>query len=164
MSKSAIQIKQKEVAELVTLLKSMQSLVVVDDRGIPVHDDTAMRADLRAAGVQYKVVKNNIMQRALDIAGLSLPEGTLTGPSAFAFCQTDAVSGAKILADRQKDKKVVIKAGIVEGKVLDAKAMAAVAAIPPKPILIAQLLGLLLSPLSSLAVALSEIAKKKEAA
>jgi large subunit ribosomal protein L10 len=120
-----------------------------------------MRSELRAAGVEYKVIKNNIMERALKLANISLPDEALIGPNAFAFCYNDPVTGAKILFERQKDKKLQIKAGIVENKILDAKSMSAVASIPAKPILVAQMLGLLLSPLSGLAVALDQIAKKQ---
>ncbi|MCL1945122.1 MAG: 50S ribosomal protein L10 [Firmicutes bacterium] len=153
--------KQLEVTELAIKLKKIQSLVVADYRGIPVGIDTAMRAELRKNGVEYAVIKNNIMSRALQQAGLSLPDSTLTGPNAFALCYDDAVTGAKILFERQKDKKLTIKAGIVEGNVCDAKAMESVATIPAKPVLLAQLLGLLQSPLRSFAVAIDQVAQKK---
>jgi large subunit ribosomal protein L10 len=153
--------KQQEVDELVDKLKRVQSLVVVDYRGIPVGVDTTMRAELRANNVEYAVIKNNIMSRALAQAGLQLPQDVLTGPNAFALCYADPVVGAKILFERQKDKKLKLKAGIVEGNVLDDKAMEAVATIPAKPVLIAQLLALLLSPLRGFAVVLDQIAKQK---
>ncbi|MDR3021192.1 MAG: 50S ribosomal protein L10 [Clostridiales bacterium] len=161
MSKETIKQKEKQVEELAQKLKKIQSLVAVDYRGISVGVDTAMRAELRKEGVEYAVIKNNIMERALKSANLSLPESALKGPSAFALCFNDPISGAKILAERQKDKKLVIKAGIIENKTLDTNEMMTVAAIPSKPVLIAQMLGLLLSPLSGLAVALDQIAKQK---
>lgn len=161
MSKETINKKSALVEELVEKLKKAQSLIVVDYRGIQVSVDSAMRAELRAAGVEYQVIKNNLMSRALAKAGMTLSDDVLKGPSAFAFCYNDPVTGAKILHDRQKDKKLQIKAGIVEGKELDAKAMVSVASIPAKPILVAQMLGLLLSPITGLAVALDQIAKQK---
>jgi len=153
--------KEQEVSALVEKLKKVQSVVAVDYRGITTDVDSAMRAELRKNGVEYAVIKNNIMSRALAKAGLTLPETALVGPSAFALCYEDAVSGAKILFDRQKEKKLTLKGGIVEGKTLDAKQMEAVATIPAKPILIAQLLGLLLSPVRSLACVLDQVATQK---
>ncbi|MCL2599311.1 MAG: 50S ribosomal protein L10 [Firmicutes bacterium] len=161
MSDKAKQAKAKIVDELVEKIKKSKSIVVADFRGISVLDDTQMRSDLRKADVEYEVIKNNLMYRALEKVGVKIPDEVLSGPSAFAFGYSDPVAGARILGERQKGKKLVMKAGVVEGKVLDAQGITAVANIPSKEILVAQLLGLLQSPIRNLAVVLAEAAKKK---
>ena len=123
-----------------------------------------MRNDLRKANVEYKVIKNRLVLRAFDNAGLAGFDTVLEGPTAMAISYDDAVAPAKIIVDNvKKTNKLTVKGGIVEGKVLDAKEITKVAAIPAKPVLVAQLLGMLQTPVRGLAVALSEIAKKKEA-
>jgi len=161
MSEKAKKQKAEIVDKLVERIKKSKSIVVADFRGISVLDDTAMRNELRAADVEYEVIKNNLMSRAFDIAKIDIPKDILAGPSAFGFSYTDPVAGARILGERQKNKKLTMKAGVVEGKVLDASGITAVANIPAKPVLVAQLLGMLQSPIRNLAVVLSEVAKKK---
>jgi len=161
MSEKAKKLKAKIVDDLVSKINKSKSIVVADFRGISVLDDTVMRSELRAADVEYEVIKNNLMSRAFGIAKVEIPQEVLAGPSAFGFSYSDPVAAARILGERQKNKKIVMKAGVVEGKVLDANGITAVANIPAKPILVAQLLGMLQSPIRNLAVVLSEIAKKQ---
>lgn len=164
MSAENIKIKEAVVSELVEKIKSAKSVVLVDYRGINVSDDTAMRSELRKADVEYKVVKNRIMLRAMNEAGFTGFDATLEGPTAVAFSFEDAVAPARIIVDNvKKTNKISVKAGLVEGRTMDAAGVTALASIPPKPQLVGQLLGMLTSPMRSLAVALSEIAKKKEA-
>lgn len=162
MSKETIKLKEQEVNELSEKIAKSNSFVLFDYRGLNVAEDTKLRNEMRKANVDYKVIKNRIILRALQSRGIENFEGYLEGPTAIAISYEDAVAPAKILADLVKSSKdkVKIKAGVVEGKSLDEDGIKAVASIPAKPVLIAQLLGMLQTPLRGFAVALSEIAKK----
>ena len=164
MSAETIKLKEQQVAEYVEKFGKAKSVVLVDYRGLSVAEDTLMRNDLRKANVEYKVIKNRLVLRAFNNAGIAGFDTVLEGPTAMAISYDDAVAPAKIIVDNvKKTNKLTVKGGIVEGKVLDAKEITKVAAIPAKPVLVAQLLGMLQTPVRGLAVALSEIAKKKEA-
>lgn len=164
MSAETIKLKQQQVAQYVDKFGKAKSFVLVDYRGLNVAEDTAMRNELRSAGVEYKVIKNHLVLRALNDAGISGFDAQLKGPTAIAISYDDAVAPAKIIvANVKKTNKITVKGGVVEGKSLDTNGINAVATIPAKPQLVAQLLGMLQSPIRGLAVALSEIAKKKEA-
>ena len=163
-SKTILAQKEKEVNEIVEKIKKSASVILIDYRGLTVAQDTEMRVSLRKDKVEYKVIKNRIMLRALKLAGYEGFDKILEGPTAVAFGYDDAVTPAKILADSiKKYNKMALKGGVAEGKVLDAAATVALAKTPSKPVLLAQLLGLLTNPTRSLAVAISEIAKKKPA-
>ena len=164
MSAETIKLKEQQVAEYVEKFGKAKSVVLVDYRGLNVAEDTLMRNDLRKANVEYKVIKNRLVLRAFNNAGIAGFDTVLEGPTAMAISYDDAVAPAKIIVDNvKKTNKLTVKGGIVEGKVLDAKEITKVAAIPAKPVLVAQLLGMLQTPVRGLAVALSEIATKKEA-
>ena len=164
MSAETIKLKEQQVAEYVEKFGQAKSVVLVDYRGLIVAEDTLMRNDLRKANVEYKVIKNRLVLRAFNNAGIAGFDTVLEGQTAMAISYDDAVAPAKIIVDNvKKTNKLTVKGGIVEGKVLDAKEITKVAAIPAKPVLVAQLLGMLQTPVRGLAVALSEIAKKKEA-
>ena len=164
MSAETIKLKEQQVAEYVEKFGKAKSVVLVDYRGLNVAEDTLMRNDLRKANVEYKVIKNRLVLRAFNNAGIAGFDTVLEGPTAMAISYDDAVAPAKIIVENvKKTNKLTVKGGIVEGKVLDAKEITKVAAIPAKPVLVAQLLGMLQTPVRGLAVALSEIAKKKEA-
>jgi len=161
-SKEILKQKEKEVADIVEKIKKSKSIILFDYRGISVLEDTALRVNLRKDNVEYKVIKNGILSRALDIAGYKGLDEYLAGPTAVAFGYEDAVTPAKILVDTTKKlNKMAVKGGLCEGKKCDANEVIALSKIPAKPVLVGQLLGLLTNPMRSLAVALSEIAKKK---
>ena len=161
-SKVILKQKQKEVAGIVDKIKASKSVILVDYRGLSVAQDTQMRVEMRKEKVEYKVIKNRIMLRALKLAGYEGFDKVLEGPTAVAFGLEDAVTPAKILADSAKKfNKMVLKGGVAEGKILSDAEVVALAKIPAKPVLVAQLLGLLTNPMRSLAVAVSEVAKKK---
>lgn len=162
MSAESIKLKEQQVAEYAEKFGKAKSVVLVDYRGLTVAEDTAMRNEMRKAGVEYKVVKNRLMARAFAAAGIPGFD-VIEGPTAVAVSYDDAVAPSKIVVDTVKKDKIAVKGGVVEGKVMDANGIKTVATIPAKPVLVAQLLGMLQSPLRGLAVALSEIAKKKEA-
>lgn len=164
MSAESIKLKEQQVAEYVDKFGKAKSIVLVDYRGLNVAEDTLMRNDLRKANVEYKVIKNRLVLRAFNNAGIEGFDTVLEGPTAMAISYDDAVAPAKIIVDNvKKTNKITVKGGVVEGKVMDAQGITKVASIPSKPVLVAQLLGMLQTPVRGLAVALSEIAKKKEA-
>ncbi len=164
MSAETIKLKEQQVAEYAEKFGKAKSVVLVDYRGLNVAEDTSMRNELRKANVEYKVVKNRLILRAFVNAGYEGFDSVLEGPTAIAVSYDDAVAPAKIIVDNvKKTNKIAVKGGVVEGKIMDAQGVTKVASIPAKPMLVAQLLGMLQSPVRGLAVALSEIAKKKEA-
>ena len=159
---SIIAQKEQLVGQIVEKLQKAQSVIFFDYRGLTVSEVTALRAEMRKAGNEYVVVKNSMVERACEKIGLdeSVKE-MLKGPSAFAIGYDDAVSPAKVLKDTVKKlKKCEIKGGIVNGKVTDAAGIDALAELPPKEVLIARMLGSMMSPISGLAIVLDQIAKK----
>ena len=161
-----IQKKAEQVALVADKVKRAQSVVFFDYRGITVAEDTELRAEMRKAGVEYAVIKNHIMERACKASGIdeSISE-MLKGPNAFAFGYDDAVTPARILKNFvKKVKKCEIVGGIIEGTVTDAKKVDAIADLPSREVLIARLLGSMMSPISGLAIVLDQIAKKQEQA
>lgn len=159
---SIIAQKEQLVKEIADKLKRAQSVIVFDYRGLTVAEVTALRAEMRKAGNEYIVVKNSMVERACDEIGIDASvKAMLKGPSAFAIGYEDAVSPAKVLKETVKKlKKCEIKGGIVNGKVSDAAAIDALAELPPKEVLIARMLGSMMSPISGLAIVLDQIAKK----
>jgi large subunit ribosomal protein L10 len=167
--------KKAVVIELAERMKGATTGVLVDYKGISVEADTKLRVELRKAGVRYTVVKNTLMRRAIRDIGLEALEPVLFGTTALAVSD-DAVAPAKILCEyaRKSGDKFKIKAGFVEGRVIKSADVQALAALPPKEVLIAQILGGLNAPISGvasalnaniqgLARALSAVAEKKSA-
>lgn len=164
MSAETLKLKEQQVAEYAEKFGKAKSVVLVDYRGLNVAEDTSMRSELRKANVEYKVVKNRLILRAFVNAGYQGFDSVLEGPTAIAVSYDDAVAPAKIIVDNvKKTNKITVKGGVVEGKIMNAQGITKVASVPAKPVLVAQLLGMLQTPVRGLAVALSEIAKKKEA-
>lgn len=156
--------KEAAVAQIVEKLKSAQSVVVVDYRGFTVAEVTDLRNKCRAAGVEYRVYKNTLVEKAAEELNISGLESHLSGPSAFAFSTTDVVTPAKIVNDFIKArKKGTIKGGIVDGVVSDDKTMLTLAELPPKEVLLARLVGTLNAPITKFVVALNAIKEQKEA-
>jgi len=160
-SKKIIAQKQEEVKEILDKVKRSKGLVLVDYRGLTVAEVTEMRNEMRKNDIEYRVLKNRLVLRAFREAGYDSFDKALEGPTAVAFGYSDPVAPARILMQSAKDGKPALKAGIVEGRALDTAGIEAVAKIPPKEVLIAQLLGMLTMPLRGLAVALDQIAKKQ---
>jgi large subunit ribosomal protein L10 len=162
MSIETMKAKEQIVSDYAEKIKAAKSFVIVDYRGLTVAEDTDLRRELRSNNVEYKVVKNRLALRAIEKAGYTGLNNELTGPTAIAISTEDPVAPAKILvAASKKNNKLEVKGGMVEGKVLSVNELTSVASIPSKTQLIAQLLGMLQSPVRGLAVALSEIAKKQ---
>ncbi len=157
-----IELKSKQVSEIAEKLHKASSVVMFDYRGLTVSEVTDLRNEMRHAGVEYLVLKNHIVKRACEQAGIDASvEALLHGPSAFAFGYEDATTAAKILKNFiKKVKKCELKGGIVEGGVANALEIDAIADLPSREVLIARLLGSMMSPISGLAIVLDQIAKK----
>ena len=160
-----VELKQPVVQEISERIKDAQSVVLVDYRGLTVEQDTALRKQLREAGVTYKVYKNTMMNFAFKGTDFEALAPYLEGPSAIAISTTDATAPARILAKFAKDaKKLEIKAGVVEGNVYDATGMQAISQIPSRDELISKLLGSLQSPITNFARVMNQLAEKGGAA
>ena len=152
--------KQAMLAELVETMKNSESGVLVNYCGITVEEDTKLRKSLREAGVDYRVVKNTYIKKAAAEAGLDGFDNVLEGMTAIAM-SSDAVAPAKILCKYAKDNEnFTVKAGFIDGRVIDVAEVEALAAIPGKEGLIAKMLGSIQSPLYGLAIALQAIVDK----
>jgi large subunit ribosomal protein L10 len=155
--------KQAIVAQLVETLKSSASGVLVNYEGITVSEDTALRNELRKAGVEYSVVKNTLVRRALDDAGLSELDEVLNGTTSLAVSKDDPIAPMRVINKFAKDLKgehFVIKAGFMDGKVLPLEEISALAELPSKDVLLGQVLGMMLSPITSLAIVIKAIAEQ----
>jgi len=138
-SAKVLEEKQKVVADLAERIKSSAAGVLVNYQGITVADDTALRAELRKAGVNYTVIKNTLISKACDIVGFEGLKDVLSGMTAIATSEEDAVAPARIINDfAKKNENYTIKAGFVEGELLDVKGVEELAAIPTKDVLIAR--------------------------
>ena len=174
-SEKILKAKQEQVEALSAKLNKAVAGVVVDYRGITVADDTKLRKSLREAGDEYKVVKNTLLGRALKEAGIDGLDSVLEGTTAIALSSEDYVGAAKILCEyADKSKTFEVKAGFVDGKMIDAEGVKNLAKLPSKEVLLAQVLGGLNAPITGFAtvlngtmkglvVALNAIAEKKGA-
>ena len=161
-SKVILEQKQKVVAELAELIRNSVSGVLVNYQGISVEDDTKMRKELRDAGVRYTVVKNTLTGRACDMVGYGDIKPYLNGMTAIAISENDAVAPAKVLKKyADKVESFQILAGYLDGAVIDAATVNALADIPSKETLIAKFLGSIQSPLYGFAYAIQAIIDKQ---
>ena len=154
--------KKVVVSEIEAYAKEAKSIVLVDYRGLTVAQANELRNDVRAAGGTYKFYKNRLMKIAFDKLGITFPESDYEGTTAVLFHANDEVAPAKIALDGTKkfNKHLKLKSGFVNGKYFNTEEITAFANIPSREVLLAQLLGLLTNPMRSLAVAISEVAKK----
>ena len=141
--------KQAIVAEIKEKLANSKGAVFTNYRGVTVAQDTKLRRKLREAGVEYRVIKNTMTRIAAKELGLDGLEAHLEGPTALAVSATDPVAPAKLIAEFIKENKVLeIKAGLVEGQLIDVAAVKALASLPSREVLIAKMLGSMQSPIS----------------
>ncbi len=156
-----VELKQPIIDEIKGFVGETQAAVLVDYRGLTVEQDTALRKKLREAGVVYKVYKNTLMKRAFEGTVYAELDKFLDGPSAVAFCATDATAPARVLAEFAKTAPALeFKGGVVDGVCYDAKGMQTIASIPSREVLLGRLLGSMKSPISNLARVLNQIAEK----
>ena len=153
--------KEAVVAEVAGLAAQAQTLGMAEYRGITVADMIKFRANARSQGVSLSVLKNTLARRAVAGTSFESVADQMTGPLIYGF-STDAVAAAKVVADFAKtNDKLVIRGGAFAGKVLDVNGVKQLASIPSKEVLLAQLCGLLMSPMSRTAVVLGALAAKK---
>lgn len=167
--------KVELVADLTEKLKSAQGVVLADFTGLTVEKITKLRRACLAGESQFYVVKNTLAKRALKEAGIEGLDEYLAGPTGWAITEVDAVAPAKVLSDFAKENDLPkIKAGYIDGSVLNADDVGAIAKLPSKPVLMAQIAGLIQAPvtgiaagvnavMASLAIAMEEVRKQKEA-
>ena len=161
-SNSILVQKQQVVAELAEQIKNSTAGVVVNYQGITVEHDTAMRKALREAGVKYVVMKNTMTGRACDMVGYGDLKQYLNGMTAIAISENDPVAAAKVLKQyAEKVESFNILAGYVDGAVIDANTVNALADIPNKETLIAKFLGSIQSPLYKFAYAIKAVVDKE---
>jgi large subunit ribosomal protein L10 len=153
--------KQAVIDEVTGLAAKAQTLVMAEYRGITVADMTKLRNEARSKGVNLSVLKNTLARRAVAGSQFEVVGDQMTGPLIYGF-SVDATAAAKVVADFAKtNDKLVIRGGAYGGKSLDVNAVKALASIPSKEVLLAQLCGLLMSPISRTAVVLGALAAKK---
>jgi large subunit ribosomal protein L10 len=153
--------KQAVIEEVSALAAKAQTLVMAEYRGITVADLTKLRITARSQGVSLSVLKNTLARRAVAGTGFEAGSDQMTGPLIYGFSE-DAVAAAKVVADFAKtNDKLVIRGGVFSGKSLDVNGVKQLANIPSKEVLLAQLLGLMQSPISRTARVLAALAEKK---
>ena len=155
--------KQAIVAALTEQLKNASSGVLVDYKGITVAEDTALRTELRQNEVQYGVVKNTLVRFALNNVGLEGLDDVLNGTTSLATSAGDPIAPMRVInkyAKQLGDGKFTIKGGFMDGKVISLEEIQALAELPSKEVLQAQALGMMLAPITSLAIVLKAIAEK----
>ncbi|SDF74750.1 50S ribosomal protein L10 [Sporomusa acidovorans] len=170
--------KLQTVAEIKEKLSATKGAVLTNYRGLTVAQDTKLRRKLREAGVEYRVFKNTMTRIAAKEAGIEGLDSYLEGPTAIAMSSTDPVAPAKIISDFIKENKLQaleVKAGLVEGKVIDVAGVKALSSLPPKEVLVARVLAGMQSPIAgfvnvlagnlrNLVYALEAVRKQKESA
>ncbi len=155
-SEKILEQKKAVVAELSERLKGSVAGVLVNYKGITVADDTKLRKDLREAGVKYTVVKNTLLKRAAEDAGIEGLDPVLEGTTALATSEEDYVAAAKILCEyAEKNKNFEIKSGYVDGGVLGVDEIKDLAKLPSKEVLVAKALGGLNAPISGFVTVLN---------
>jgi len=160
-SEKILEEKKKIVLDMTERLKS-QAGVFVDYKGITVVEDTEMRVKMRQANVDYSVIRNRLMKLAIKNVGFDDLESILVGTTSLAISKEDPIAPARIIkeyADKLPNY-FEIKAGFMDGRILSASEVNAIASIPALPVLQAQFLGTLLAPITSLAIVLKAIAEK----
>jgi large subunit ribosomal protein L10 len=160
-------LKEKEalVAAIAEDIKNSLTVVFMDYRGITVEQDTELRSALRKAGVEYKVTKNSLTEKAIAQLGIEGVADYLKGPTAIAYCKEEYTAGPKILVDNAKKlENLTVKGGIMDGAAIDVATVEKLAKIPSKEVLIAQVLGSLQGTIRALAVGLNAVREQKESA
>jgi large subunit ribosomal protein L10 len=153
--------KEVVISDVTGLAAKAQTLVIAEYRGITVADMTKLRNNARSNGVSLSVLKNTLARRAVAGSSFEIVSDQMTGPLIYGFSE-DAVAAAKVVAEFAKtNEKLVIRAGAYGGKALDVNGVKQLASIPSKEVLLAQLLGLMQSPISRAARVLSALAEKR---
>ncbi|HFH8757819.1 TPA: 50S ribosomal protein L10 [Streptococcus agalactiae] len=163
MSEAIIAKKAEQVELIAEKMKAAASIVVVDSRGLTVEQDTNLRRSLRESDVEFKVIKNSILIRAAEKAGLEDLKELFVGPSAVAFSNEDVIAPAKVISDFAKDAEALeIKGGSVDGKFTSIEEINALAKLPNKEGMLSMLLSVLQAPVRNVAYAVKAVAEKDE--
>ncbi|CAM2739466.1 50S ribosomal protein L10 [Streptococcus pluranimalium] len=163
MSEAIIAKKAEQVELVAEKMKAAASIVVVDSRGLTVDQDTVLRRSLRESDVEFKVIKNSILTRAAEKAGLDELKDVFVGPSAVAFSNEDVIAPAKVIADFAKTADALeIKGGAIEGAVSSAEEIQALAKLPNREGMLSMLLSVLQAPVRNVAYAVKAVAESKE--
>lgn len=163
-NKTVIAQKEEQVKNLSEHIKGAKIILLVDYRGTTVADDTKLRKDIREVNADIKVIKNNIIKRALDMNGESGLDSVLEGPTAMISSNEDYLQPLKAVYKFTKDhENYKIKGGIIEGEVKSVEEIVTLAKLPSREELLAKLAGSLLGTISKLAVALDQVKSQKEA-
>ncbi len=158
---SVLEQKKQQVAELSQKLSAAITGVVVDYKGITVADDTALRKELREAGVEYFVVKNTILGRAIEGTDLEEMKSVLEGTTAIALSNEDYTAAARILSKfAESHENFKVKAGFLDGKVVDVATIDSLAKLPSKEVLLATVLSAFQAPIAAFARAVQAIVDK----
>jgi len=160
-----LSLNRNEKATVVTDVSAQaarsQTLALAEYRGLTVENLNKLRRDARDKGVYLHVLKNTLARRAVAGTPFEVAQGAMVGPLIYGFSE-DAVAAAKVIADFAKaNDKLVIKGGAYAGKVLDAEGVKSLAAIPSREVLIAQIAGLMKSPMQRFAAVLAALAEKR---
>lgn len=163
-SETILKQKETEVKALAEKFKEAKVILLTDYRGINVSDDTMLRNDIRKANAEYKIIKNNIIRRALDLNGESELDSLLEGPTAVVIGNEDYLEPAKVIYNfTKKNEFYKIKGGVIEGKVMTAEEIITLAKLPSRETLLSMFAGSLLGTISKFAVALDQVRLQKEA-
>jgi len=164
-SNTILKQKEEEVKKLAENLKDAKVILLTDYRGINVADVTKLRADLRNVNSEYKVIKNNIIKRALNENGENGLDELLEGPTAIVIGKEDYLEPSKVIYNFSKNNDFYkIKGGIIDGKVMTAEEIITLAKLPSRQELMAKLAGALLGNITKLAIALDQVKAQKEGA
>lgn len=164
-SETILKQKETEVKALAEKLKDAKLVLLTEYRGITVSDDTKLRTDVRNANAEYKIIKNNIVKRALNENGENGLDSLLEGPTAVIMSTEDYLEPSKVIYNFTKTNEFYkIKGGIIEGKVMTAEEIITLAKLPSKETLLSMLAGSLLSTISKIAIALDQVRIQKEEA
>lgn len=161
---SNIEAKKQTVTEIANKIKSAQCMVIVSYKGITVAEVTELRNQFRAAGVEYVVLKNTMVRRAMQELGIEGFDSVLEGPSAFAFGMNDPVSPAKIIhafIAKAKDDRLAVKAGLMGADVLTPAQVKSLSELPSREVLLARMVGSLQAPVAKLVYFLEALRKQQ---
>ena len=156
--------KQAIVAELTEKIQKATAGVIVDYKGITVEEDTALRKECREGGVDYAVVKNTLLRFAFNNTGLNDLDDLLNGTTSLAISHSDPIAPMRVInkfAKQFNGAKFAIKAGFMDGKILPLDEVLAIAELPAKEVLQAQVLGTMLAPITSRAIVIKAICEQK---
>ncbi|MFC6175679.1 50S ribosomal protein L10 [Companilactobacillus huachuanensis] len=163
MKQDVLAAKQAQVDEIAKQLTGAKSVIVVDYLGLTVEQATEMRAELREQGATMQVIKNTILRRAAEQAGVEGLEEFFVGPTAIAYSETDPVGPAKVAAKFAKDVEAVeIKGGIIEGKAATLEQIQELATLPDRDGLLSMLVSVLQAPVRDFAMVVKAIADKDD--